>query len=153
MTRTGRFDEKLPQTSRDEIGMLIGAFNDMLDELSHRTVQSKEADERYRRFIEVAASAIITFMKDGKIVIANQKAEALFGRSRNELLGESIFSLIEEGAAMEAKLSQRAEFREETSIQTVRGLGGKLIEVEMVVSASRTDREPMFTAILRELKA
>ena len=153
VTRTGRFDEKLPQTSRDEIGMLIGAFNEMMDELSHRTVQSKESDERYRRFIEVAASAIITFMKDGKIVIANQKAEALFGRSRHELLGESIFPFIEEGAAMEAKLSQHAEFKEETSIQTVRGLGGKLIEVEMVVSASQTDREPMFTAILRELKA
>ena len=152
VTKTGRFDKKLPQSTHDEIGMLIGAFNEMTEELSHRTVQSKEADERYRRFIEVAASAIITFMKDGKIVIANQKAESLFGRSRHELLGESVFSFLEGGAELKEKLARQTEFKEETSTETVRGIGGKPIEVEMVVSPSQTDREPMFTAILRERK-
>lgn len=152
VTRTGNFDEKLPQKTKDEIGMLIGAFNDMMDELASRTVQSKEADERYRRFIEVAASAVITFLKDGKIVIANQKAEALFGRSRQELLGESIFGFLEDGAALRERLSTQAEFREERSRQVVVGLGGKRTDVEMVLSVSRTDREPMFTAILRERK-
>jgi len=150
VTKTGNFDQKLPQKSHDEIGLLIGAFNDMMDELAHRTLQSRESDERYRRFIEVAASAVITFMKDGKIVIANQKAESLFGRSRQELLGESVFDFIEEGEALKDRLAQGAEIKEESSGQRVRGAGGKLIPVEMVVSASRTDREPMFTAILRE---
>ncbi|ACH40951.1 sensor protein, DUF3365, HAMP and PAS domain-containing, heme-binding [Citrifermentans bemidjiense Bem] len=150
VTRTGNFKDKLPQKTRDEIGMLIGSFNEMMDELSSRTVQSKEADERYRRFIEVAASAVITFLKDGKIVIANQKAESLFGRSRQELLGESIFGFLEEGAALKDRLSTQAEFRDEASRQIVNGVGGKRTEVEMVLSVSRTDREPMFTAILRE---
>lgn len=152
VTRTGKFDEKLPQKSNDEIGMLIGAFNEMMEELSHRTVQSREADERYRRFIEVAASAIITFLKDGKIVIANQKAESLFGRSRRELLGESIFPFIEDGEALADRISQQADFKEETSIQRVRTIGGKWVEVQMVVSASQADREPMYTAIFREKK-
>ncbi len=152
VTRTGNFQDKLPQKTRDEIGMLIGAFNDMMDELASRTVQSKEADERYRRFIEVAASAVITFLKDGKIVIANQKAEALFGRSRQELLGESIFGFLEGGAALKERLSTQTEFRDDRSHQVVAGLGGKRTEVEMVLSVSRTDREPMFTAILRERK-
>lgn len=150
VTRTGNFEEKLPQTSRDEIGHLIGAFNDMMEELARRTLQSRESDERYRRFIEVAASAVITFLQDGRIVIANQKAEELFGRSKQELLGESIFSLLEEGAALKEKLASATDFREESSLQTVLGLGGKPARVEMVVSASKTDREPMFTAILRE---
>lgn len=150
VTRTGNFEDKLPQTSNDEIGMLIGAFNDMMDELSHRTVQSKEADQRYRRFIEVAASAIITFMKDGKIVIANQKAESLFGRPRHELLGESIYSFIEGGDVLANRIAEQADFKEESSVQRVRSAGGRLVEVEVVVSASQTDREPMYTAILRE---
>jgi PAS domain S-box-containing protein len=150
VTRTGNFEEKLPQSSRDEIGLLMGAFNDMMEELTRRTVQSRESDERYRRFIEVAASTVITFLQDGRIVIANKKAEDLFGRSKQELLGESIFKLLEEGAALEEKLASDTEFSEETSIQTVLGLGGKPAKVEMVVSASKTDREPMFTAILRE---
>ncbi len=150
VTRTGYFDEKLPQKSHDEIGMLIGAFNDMMDELSRRTVQSREADERYRRFIEVAASAVITFLKDGKIVIANEKAEALFGRNRQMLLGESVYDFLEEGAALRDRIEQPGEFKEETSRQHVVSAGGKLVPVEMVVSASKADREPLFTAILRE---
>lgn len=150
VTRTGNFDEKLPQRSNDEIGLLIAAFNDMMDELSRRTVQSREADERYRRFIEVAASAVITFLRDGKIVIANQKAETLFGLSRQSLLGESFFSFLEDGDALQTQLAAEGEFKEETTRQRVRGAGGKRVEVEMVVSASTTDREPMYTAILRE---
>jgi len=150
VTKTGNFEQKLPQKSHDEIGLLIGAFNEMMDELAHKTLQSRESDQRYRRFIEVAASAVITFLKDGKIVIANQKAESLFGRTRQELLGESIFSFIEDGDALKEKLTRETELKEETSSQTVRGAGGKPVAVEMVVSASKTDREPMFTAILRE---
>ena len=150
VTKTGNFHEKLPQKSHDEIGMLIGAFNEMMEELSRRTVQSREADERYRRFIEVAASAVITFLKDGKIVIANEKAEALFGRNRQMLLGESVYDFLEDGAGLRKRIEQPGEFKEETTRQQVVSAGGKLVPVEMVVSASRADREPLFTAILRE---
>ena len=152
VTRTGNFDEKLPQASHDEIGSLVGAFNELMEELARKTLQSREADERYRRFIELSGSAVLTFLKDGKIVIANQKAEALFGRNRQSLLGESIFSYLDDGAALKEKLAAGEEVTEESYPHKVRRAGGRLVEVEMVVSASRTDREPMFTAILRELE-
>ncbi len=150
VTRTGDFDEKLPQASRDEIGSLIGAFNEMMEELSRKTLQSRESDERYRRFIELSGSAVVTFMKDGKIVIANQKAEALFGRSRQELLGESIFSFLKKGSYLAEKLVSSEGTKEHSSQQTVVSSGGKATEVDMAISASRTDGEPMFTAILTE---
>jgi len=150
VTQTGDFDTKLPQQSRDEIGQLFGAFNDMMEELSRRTLQSQEADERYRLFIELANSAVVTFLQDGKILIANQKAESLFEQSRQSLLGESIFSFLEEGAALRITLASGVKAKEESVRLKVRGAKGKLTEVEMVISASRTDREPMFTAILRE---
>jgi PAS domain S-box-containing protein len=150
VTRTGNFDERLPQRTHDEIGNLIGAFNEMMEELSRRTLQTRESDERYRKFIELAASAVITFMQDGKIVIANQKAEALFGLPRQSLLGESIFGFIEDGSALREQLAAAPDMSEETSIQRVHRASGKVTEVEMVISASRTDREPMFTAILRD---
>jgi len=150
VTQTGDFDTKLPQQSQDEIGQLFGAFNDMMEELSRRTLQSQEADERYRLFIELANSAVVTFLQDGKIVIANQKAESLFEQSRQSLLGESIFTFLEEGAALRVTLASGVKTKEESIRLQVRGAEGKLTEVEMVVSASHTDREPMFTAILRE---
>ena len=150
VTRTGDFETKLPQHSGDEIGRLFGAFNDMMDELAGRTLQSREADERYRRFIELSNSAVVTFLQDGKIVIANQKAESLFGHSRQSLLGESIFSFLEDGEDLRRLLAPGVNVKEESIRQKVRGSNGKVTEVEMVISASRTDREPMFSAILRE---
>ncbi|MCM0080647.1 DUF3365 domain-containing protein [Geomonas sp. Red32] len=149
VTRTGDFSEKLPRRSNDEIGKLIGAFNEMMDELSRRTVQSHESEERYRKFIEVAASAIVTFLKDGRIVIANHKAETLLGRSRQDLLGDNIFDYLEGGPALKEKLAGGQIPAEATSIQRVIKLG-RAIEVEMVLTASQTDRDPMFTAIFRE---
>jgi PAS domain S-box-containing protein len=149
VTWTGNFDEKLPQQSHDEIGNLIGAFNDMMEELSRRTLQSRESDERYRRFIELADAAVVTFLKDGKIVIANKRAESLFGRSRQALLGDLIFSYLEDADDLQEKLAGPG-VTEESFTQKVRNFSGGTIEVEIVISASKTDRQPMFTAILRE---
>ena len=150
VTQTGDFETRLPRQSADEIGQLFGAFNEMMDELARRTLQSQEADERYRLFIELANSPVVTFLQDGKIVIANQKAETLFERSRQALLGESIFAFLEDATALRRMLVPAMRSREESIRLKVHGAGGKVTEVEMVVSASRTDREPMFTAILRE---
>jgi len=150
VTRTGDFESKLPRQSEDEIGQLFGSFNDMMDELSRRTLQSRESDERYRRFIELSDSAVVTFLQDGKIVIANQKAESLFGHSRQSLLGESIFSFLADGAELRRLLASGVAVNEEKIRQQVRGSNDKLTEVEMVISMSQTDREPMFSAILRE---
>ena len=76
---------------------MIGAFNEMMEELQLKTLQSRESEERYRKFIEMAQSAVVTFMDDGKIIISNQRAEELFGLSRQTLLGENIFSFLEDG--------------------------------------------------------
>ncbi len=155
VTRTGNFDERLPKRSNDEIGQLIGAFNDMMEELGRKTQQSLEAEERYRKFIEMARSAVVTFMEDGKIVISNQRAEELLGRSRQELLGDSIYAFLAEGddlrEGIEAFLKTGAgRGVGEVTRRRIRGAHGREVEVEMALSASQADRNRMFTAILRE---
>ncbi|GFO67444.1 histidine kinase [Geomonas limicola] len=150
VTRTGDFQHKLPRHANDEIGQTFSAYNDLMDELARRTLQSREADERYRLFIELSNSAVVTFMPDGKIVIANQKAEALFERSRQSLLGEPLFAFLEDDAQFRRLLMPGMKEKEEDVPVTVRGSKGKLTEVLVSVTASRTDREPLFTAILRE---
>jgi PAS domain S-box-containing protein len=153
VTRSGNFHEHLPQKSHDEVGLLIGAFNELMDELSRKTLQSKESEERYRRFIELSGSAVVTFLKDGRIVVANDKAESIFHRTRQMLLGESIFSFVEEGAALKERLSEMEQVNEEATVQRIVGLGGKTTEVDMVISTTSTDREPMFTAIITERRS
>lgn len=156
VTKTGSFAERLPQRTNDEIGRLIGAFNQMMEELERKTLQSRESEERYRKFIEMARSAVVTFMEDGKIIISNQRAEELLGLSRQALLGENVFSFLENGEALRNGVA--TYMREgkgggvgETSLQKVRNINGRITDVEMALSASMTDHKPLFTAILREI--
>ncbi len=156
VTRTGNFDERLPKTTDDEIGRLIGAFNDLMEELGRKTLQSKESEIRYRRFIEIARSAVVTFMEDGKIVISNQKAEDLLGLSRQALLGENIFKFIEDGEALRAELSAyldegKGDIPREVTRHRVRNFQGRTFEVDLAISASRTGENYMLTAILRQV--
>lgn len=156
VTRTGNFSERLPKTSGDEIGRLIDAFNDLMEELGRKTLQSRESEERYRKFIEMAKSAVVTFMEDGKIVISNQKAEELFGLSRQALLGENVFAFIEDGEALRLELltdisEGKADGVRPPTRHTIKSFQERKIAVEMSISASRTDQNPMFTAILREI--
>ncbi len=156
VTGSGNFSERLPKRAGDEIGQLIDAFNDLMEEMERKTLQSRESEERYRKFIEMAKSAVVTFMEDGKIVISNQKAEELFGLSRQALLGENVFTFIEDGEALRLELAAglregKADDMRAPTCHTIRSFQGRPVAVEMSISASRTDQNPMFTAILREI--
>lgn len=158
VTRTGNFSGRLPKTSNDEIGQLIDAFNDLMEEMGRKTLQSRESEDRYRKFIEIARSAVVTFMEDGKIVISNQKAEELFGLSRQALLGGEIFKFIVDGEALRASMAACLREGEgsagrETTRHTVRNFKGELIAVNIAISASKADHNPMFTAILRVIQS
>ncbi len=156
VTKTGNFAERLPQRSNDEIGRLIAAFNEMMEELERKTLQSRESEARYRKFIELARSAVVTFMADGKIVISNQRAEELLGLSKQALLGENIYSFLENGELVREGITTYLQVggwggMGEESFQRVRNIKGDVTEVELAVTASTADQKPLFTAILREI--
>ena len=138
------------------MGQLIDAFNDLMEELGRKTQQNRESEERYRKFIGMARSAVVTFMEDGKIVISNQKAEEMLGLSRQALLGDNVFKFIEDGEALRLELAAdlsegKAGGVRAVTRHTIRSFQGRLIAVDIAISASRIDQNPMFTAILREI--
>jgi PAS domain S-box-containing protein len=154
VAHSGNFSERLEQQGGDEIGELVASFNELMAELDRKTVQRVESEDRYRNFIEIAQSPIVTFMSDGKIVISNLKAEKMFGLTKQELLGQSIFDFMEHGDALQAAVAEYFSAGSSTLIgdttrQKVRDVCGKLFEVEMVISVSQSDQSPMFSAILR----
>jgi PAS domain S-box-containing protein len=128
-----------------------------MSELDRKTLQRMESEDRYRNFIEIAQSPIITFMADGKIVISNQKAEKLFGLTKDELLGQSIFEFMEQGEELQAAVEDyfsagSSDLIGTTTRQKVRDVCGRIFEVEMVISVSQSDQTQMFSAILRTMK-
>jgi PAS domain S-box-containing protein len=127
-----------------------------MEELERKTLQSRESEERYRNFIEMTRSAVVTFMEDGKIVISNQQAEIMLGLSRQALLGENFYSFLEEGEILRESISTYLKVGEwggmgTESFQRVSDARGKVTEVEMSLTSSTSDQRPLFTAILREL--
>jgi PAS domain S-box-containing protein len=156
VTKTGNFAERLRQKTNDEIGRLIAAFNDMMEELERKTLQSRESEDRYRKFIDMSRLAVVTFMADGKIIISNQQAEEMLGLSKQALLGESIYSFLENGESIRENVTTYLQIGAwkgmgEESFQRVRSVGSRVTEVEMSLTASMTDQKPLFTAILREI--
>lgn len=156
VARTGTFTTPIETNSKGEIGSLVASFNELMLELERRTRQRTEADERYRNFIEIAISPIVTFLPDGKIVITNKKAEKLLGLDKEELLGQSIFDFMKEPQELKQGIADyladgRSQILGNASNQTLRDLYGHYFEVEMVISVSQSRQEAMFTAILRTL--
>jgi len=154
---SGNFSSPIAATNNDEIGRLVNSFNELMAELERRTRQRHESDERYRNFIEIAQSPIVTFLPDGKIVITNQKAEKLFGLSKDELLGQSIFDFMADPSIVRQGIENyfsagSSQLLGNSNRHTLRDICGREIEVEMVVSVSQSEHEAMFTAILRTIK-
>jgi PAS domain S-box-containing protein len=157
VARTGNFSQRIELKRTDEIGELINSYNILMSELDQKTRQRMESEERYRNFIEIAQSPIVTFMADGKILISNQKAEKLFGLTKEELLGQCIFEFMVQGDDLKDAINDyftagSSNLIGTTTRQKVRDVCGRLFEVDMVISVSQSDQSQIFSAILRATK-
>ncbi len=155
VTRTGSFHERLLPRGNDEIGTLIKSFNEMMVELEQRNLQSSEADARYRSLMEMAGSAVVTCLQDGRIIIANQRAADLFGLPRKSVLGRNIFEFISgEGSGKELFAASMVDGKlrpdVESTMGTVRGFRGRTTRVELSIALSESEQQLLFTVILRE---
>ena len=156
VARTGNFSDRVPERGHDEIGQLITAFNELMAELDRKTLQSRESEDRYRNFIRMARSAVVTFMENGKIVISNEKAERLFGKSRQDIIGEDFYRYIDNGAVLKSKIDSRLASGAdgmvvETREHRVMSASGDRLPFEIALSASKSEGNTMITAILRDL--
>lgn len=157
VTRTGNLTERIPsKASHDEVGQLVCDFNEMMAALDRTTLQRQESEDRYRNLIEATDSAIVTFLKDGKVVISNQLAEQMLGLPRHQLLGETIFDYFEDLKSLQeriATIAQESNYAESDKAisQRLRDSSGNVKNVELtLLLASRADHTPVFTAIIRK---
>ncbi len=73
----GNFDTRLPSLQSDEIGQLATAFNQMGRQLKYHVELINQEKEQLSSILTSMADAVITFNRDGTILLSNPQAEKL----------------------------------------------------------------------------
>jgi len=94
LSETNRPLQPLPISSQDEIGKLLGSFNQMQKTLAKQEEVLKESEKRYRTLVEWSPEAVIV-LRTGRLIYVNPAAIELFGASSaQELTGTPILDLV-----------------------------------------------------------
>ena len=96
----GDFDTRLPMPSRDEIGFLVNAFNDMTRRLAiarETARRSQDLVEAERRYLEIIlarlSTGVISLETDLEIRTANRSASSILGVDLDTLVGRRLLDV------------------------------------------------------------
>ncbi len=82
--QSGDLSERIPMRGKDELSILAGSINDMLERLQQATEALKVSEDRFRKLAETSA-AIIFIHQDGKFRYTNPMGSATFGFNQEQL--------------------------------------------------------------------
>ncbi|MBC8354441.1 MAG: response regulator [Planctomycetes bacterium] len=84
----------IPVTSRDELGSLTSSFNRMRASLQRSQAALRQQETHSRTIVESSPNALLMVGEDGRIILVNAQLEALFGYSRDDLIGQLVEMLV-----------------------------------------------------------
>ncbi|MCK6626257.1 MAG: PAS domain S-box protein [Anaerolineae bacterium] len=141
-------------TSRDEIGVLANAFNQMVVNLRDLIEQVRESEERYRRLVELSFDAIIIYV-EGKLVYVNPRGVHLAGAaSPDQLLGKPILDFVHPDSFDVAQLRlQQLEQGSGVPLleEKFMRLDGASIEVESAAVPITYQGHPAVQTVIRDI--
>lgn len=105
VSRTKDLSVRIPETRKDEMGVLYRGFNDMMAEIQSGEQETeragaalRESEEKYRTLVEKANDGIV-IIQDQRFVYANPSLAAMAGVPAEELIGRPFFqNLVDEEA-------------------------------------------------------
>src|SRR5580698_6883692 len=135
------FKPIVPEILRSKVGVFV--------ELSRNTALLRQqteilgkAEQKFRSLLEAAPDAMIISSEDGGISLVNSQVEAMFGFSREELIGRNIRMLVSDWTA------QRAAPQKEL---WARGKNQNVFPVEISLSPLQTEEGLLFTSAIRDI--
>ena len=94
LSTTDQRPQALPITHKNEIGKLVGGFNQLLKILGERETALRESEERYRTAFQFSREAVnITRLEDGRYLDVNDGFTRLTGWTRDEAIGKTALEL------------------------------------------------------------
>src|SRR3984893_9467143 len=138
---------------RDPAGNLRG-----FSEISRDLSESKESGEKYRGLLEAAPDAMVVVNQSGEIVLLNLQAEKQFGYHRDELVGQKVKNIIQEGFA-ERLLADDLRTAAEALAQQIgtgielcgRRKDGSEFPIEIMLSPLESAEGILVTAAIRDI--
>ena len=124
-----------------------------------RTAAALQASEvQFRNLLDTAPDAVVIVNRDGLIVLVNAQAEALFGYTRQEMLGKPVELLVPE-FWRDADVRHRPAYVRELYrrsmgvgvVITGRRQDGSRFPAEISLSPLETEAELLITSIIRDL--
>ncbi len=140
----GELGKPVTLRSRDEIGDMAAAFNDMSSDLWRKQNALKKAEEKYRDIFENAPQGIFQATPSGRIIIANQAFDRILGGDSPGGPAEEYAELVKGLKTDPEKVAEFEHRIKEDGIvgnfefRTHRGRGDA-IDVSMDVQAVRDD--------------
>jgi PAS domain S-box-containing protein len=89
----GKVVEKVPIETKDEVGRLARAFNDMSESLNRRERALRESEERYKELADSIADVFFAMDKDLKYTYWNKASEELMGIAAKDAIGKSLYEI------------------------------------------------------------
>ena len=145
-------------TMNTEDGRLAIAFVRDTTERARVEEVRRKSDERFRALIESAPDAVIITDGDGKIILANDQCQELFGYAREELLGKPVETLLPE-RFHSREVGNRVDYLADPQTRPMRvGLDlsgrrqdGSEFPVNVSLSAIETEEGRLLTAFVRDV--
>lgn len=153
----GKYQTKLPKITSDEVGLLTSSIDQMRIKIqsTHDEIINKE--KMTRAILETAPDAIITMDAKGIISSFNTGAENIFQYSANEIIGESINTLMpQDMSSHHNKYISNFKLGNSKTVGKNRELNGlkkdgSLFPIEITINANKIDGELLFTGVLRDI--
>ncbi|MDP1653196.1 MAG: response regulator [Rhodocyclaceae bacterium] len=90
LMKTGQRAQPLPLVQQDEVGELIGGFNQLLATLDHRELALRASENKFSNmFSKASIPAVLSRFPDHVIVDVNDAWADLFGYAKNEVIGKT----------------------------------------------------------------
>ncbi len=117
-----------------------------------------ESDTTLRAFLDSASEAVVIVDGDGRIVLFSARAEEMFGYSRDELLGQTVETLIP-GRFRDAHVRHRADYVSHPRVRPIgpgldlvgRRKDGTEFPVEIGLSFIEKDRGPLIMSLIVDI--
>ncbi len=145
----GDYSGRIPQTSRDEVGLLAGALNQMTDELRIKIEELSDDRSQLLAMLTSMVEGVIVLDHRGRILQINPALERMFNITRAEARGRSfsdVFSHPQLNALVSTTLDARTGRNEELNTPN-----GRCLHVEASVAGGEQDNEVFAVLVFHDI--